>query len=32
MIVSMALLAWAMKSLPVGTAYANEFTDIALPI
>ncbi|EEQ6090923.1 TPA: quaternary ammonium compound efflux SMR transporter SugE, partial [Shigella flexneri] len=22
MIVSMALLAWAMKSLPVGTAYA----------
>ena len=23
MIVSMALLAWAMKSLPVGTAYAR---------
>ncbi|MGK3640148.1 SMR family transporter, partial [Escherichia coli] len=27
MIVSMALLAWAMKSLPVGTAYA-VWTDI----
>ena len=24
MIVSMALLAWAMKSLPVGTAYAVQ--------
>ena len=29
MIVSMALLAWAMKSLPVGTAYA-VWTGMAL--